>query len=64
MNLTNPELYLKVLDKAMVQIVTDQLTISVEKHQNKRGNFLTKLWCCVGGGITSYSLVFSTQLIM
>ena len=43
MNLTNPELYLKVLDKATVQIVTDQLTISVEKHQNKRGNFLNKV---------------------
>ena len=50
MNLTNPELYLKVLDKAMVQIVTDQLTISIEKHQNKRGNFLNIVWCCISVG--------------
>ena len=24
----------------------------VEKHANKGGKFLKKLWCCVGGSIT------------
>ena len=57
MNLTNPELYLKVLYKAMVQIVTDQLTISVEKHQNKRGNFLNKVWHCIS--VQYYKVVCS-----
>ena len=57
MNLTNPELYLKVLDKAIVQIVTDQLTISVEKHQNKRGNVLNKVWRCIS--VRYYKVVCS-----
>ena len=37
--------------------------VSLEK-MNKEGNFLKKLWCCVGGRVYQGNKVLSTELIL
>ena len=49
-----------VVMSAVIQL----LNLRNNKHSNKGGYFLKKLWCCVGGRVQQDNLVSSTELIM